>query len=186
MEEKILAKGTFKKMNIPALVCAALFLFSLVNYTEMAGRRYSASDEVTMMLMFTLVFAALALIFFFWMSGCSITVTDKRVYGTGAFRKRVDLPIDKISSVGSGLLSTVSVATSSGKINFWFVANKDEVFKAITDLLIQRQHPISAPAPAPAEAPSRAAELKEFKEMLDAGLITQEEFDAKKKQVLGL
>lgn len=34
--------------------------------------------------------------------------------------------------------------------------------------------------------PSAADELKKFKELLDSGVITQEEFDAKKKQLLGL
>jgi len=33
---------------------------------------------------------------------------------------------------------------------------------------------------------SSADELKKFKELLDTGIITQEEFDAKKKQILGL
>lgn len=33
---------------------------------------------------------------------------------------------------------------------------------------------------------SAADELKKFKELLDMGVITQEEFDAKKKQLLGL
>lgn len=33
---------------------------------------------------------------------------------------------------------------------------------------------------------SPAEELKKFKELLDAGIITQAEFDAKKKQLLGL
>ena len=33
---------------------------------------------------------------------------------------------------------------------------------------------------------SPADELKKFKELLDAGIITQEEFDAKKKELLGL
>ena len=36
------------------------------------------------------------------------------------------------------------------------------------------------------EAVSAADELKKFKELLDAGIITQEEFDAKKKQILDL
>ena len=31
-----------------------------------------------------------------------------------------------------------------------------------------------------------ADELKKYKELLDAGVITQEEFDLKKKQLLGL
>ena len=35
-------------------------------------------------------------------------------------------------------------------------------------------------------AVSSADELKKFKELLDSGIITQEEFDAKKKQLLGL
>ena len=33
---------------------------------------------------------------------------------------------------------------------------------------------------------SAADEIKKFKELLDMGVITQEEFDAKKKQLLGL
>lgn len=43
---------------------------------------------------------------------------------------------------------------------------------------------VSAP---PTSAPvSPADELKKFKELLDMGAITQEEFDSKKKQILGL
>ena len=41
----------------------------------------------------------------------------------------------------------------------------------------------SAPAPSAASA---ADEIKRFKELLDEGIITQEEFDVKKKQLLGL
>jgi len=39
---------------------------------------------------------------------------------------------------------------------------------------------------APVAAVSVADEIKKFKELLDMGAITQEEFDAKKKQLLGL
>jgi hypothetical protein len=38
----------------------------------------------------------------------------------------------------------------------------------------------------PVQAYSPADEIKKFKELLDMGAITQEEFDAKKKQILGL
>ena len=44
----------------------------------------------------------------------------------------------------------------------------------------------NAPAVVPAPVASAADELKKFKDLLDAGIITQEEFDAKKKQLLGL
>ena len=36
------------------------------------------------------------------------------------------------------------------------------------------------------EEKSDTAKIKEYKELLDSGIITQEEFDAKKKQLLGL
>ncbi len=36
------------------------------------------------------------------------------------------------------------------------------------------------------QSASSADELKKFKELLDSGIITQEEFDAKKKQLLRL
>ena len=45
----------------------------------------------------------------------------------------------------------------------------------------QRNQPVAAPAPV-----SAAEEIKKFKELLDIGAITQEEYDAKKKQLLGL
>lgn len=187
MNEKELCKGTFKKMNTPALVCLALAALSFVWYMDLSTDRWAATDEVTMAMILTMMFAILSVVFFFWMSGCSITVTNKRVYGTGAFRKRVDLPFDMISSVGSGAFNSVAVATSSGKICFWFVSNKDAVFKTITECLIQRQdRTYNHTTAKPVANNSKANELKEYKELLDMGVISQEEFDAKKKQLLGL
>ena len=39
---------------------------------------------------------------------------------------------------------------------------------------------------APEKCPLCGAPAEKFKELLDMGVITQEEFDAKKKQLLGL
>lgn len=44
----------------------------------------------------------------------------------------------------------------------------------------------NAPAAAPAEADGVPEELEKYKRLLDNGVITQEEFEAKKKQLLGL
>ena len=47
--------------------------------------------------------------------------------------------------------------------------------------------PAATPAPAaPASVSEAADDLLKLKELLDAGILTQEEFDAKKKQLLGL
>lgn len=43
-----------------------------------------------------------------------------------------------------------------------------------------------APAPAAAAAPDYAEELKKLAELKAAGVIDEEEFDAKKKQILGI
>ena len=185
MGEKELCKGTFRKMNIPAVICLILAVFFAVQYVDIADDRWAATSEVTMMQILMILFLVLAVVFFVWMSGCSITVTDKRVYGVGAFRKRVDLPFDMISSVGSAPLNSVAVATASGKICFWFVANRNEIFDAISNCLIARQS--GTHTEVPVQVPhSNAEELRQYKELLDSGVISQEEFDAKKKQLLGL
>ena len=115
-----------------------------------------------------------------------ITVTNMRVTGTAIFGKRVDLPLDMISAVGTSWLGGIDVATSSGAIKFKLIQNKTEVHKAISDLLLQRQQKPAAQAAAPQVSASAADELKKFKDLLDSGVISEEEFAAKKKQLLGL
>lgn len=148
---------------------------------------YTYSDEIYWSI--ALVIVALVLIIYFMVAKSEITVTDKRVYGRTAFGKRVDLPLDSISSVGMSILSSIIVATSSGKIRFFLITNRDEIHSAITKLLIDRQgKDKSAPTTlVKQEIPqSNADELAKYKDLLDKGVITQEEFNAKKKQILGL
>ena len=57
--------------------------------------------------------------------------------------------------------------------------------KDISDLSEEEWKAEQAKAQNPAPV-SAADELRKFKELLDSGVITQEEFDAKKKQLLGL
>ena len=64
--------------------------------------------------------------------------------------------------------------------------NRDEVQSAISGLLIDRQNKTNYNEQAANSGKYDADELKKFKELLDSGVISQEEFDAKKKQLLGL
>ena len=120
------------------------------------------------------------------MNNCSLTVTDKRVFGKAAFSQRVDLPFDKISSVAMCTFNGVGVATSSGKIKFLFCKNKDEIFNTISNVLLERQGKPTETIIKQEVHQSNADELKKFKDLLDNGIITQEEFEEKKKQLLGL
>ena len=123
-------------------------------------------------------------------SSVELIVTDKRVHGKTSFGKRVDLPLDSISAVSTAVMKTIAVTTSSGAIKFALIANRDEVHNAISALLIDRQDKKNATASVTNITneilQSDADELKKFKELLDCGIITQEEFDAKKKKLLGL
>ena len=136
-----------------------------------------------------LPFVVIALIFYFMNRKVSLTVTDKRVYGTAAFGKRVDLPLDKISAVGTSAFKGIAVTSASGAIKFSMIKNNDEMHHAISQLLMERQDESNKPIETVVkqEIPqSNAGELAKFKSLLDSGIITQEEFEAKKKQLLGL
>ena len=138
----------------------------------------------TFLIPFTL--SLLFLGFFFLLTySMELIVTNKRVYGKTYFGRSVDLPLDSISSVGSSWLKGVAVATSSGKISFILLKNAKQIHKEITTLLIDRQNKKKQEQPVIVPT-SNADELKKYKELLDSGIITQEEFDAKKKQLLGL
>lgn len=119
-----------------------------------------------------------------------IVVVQDNVRGLTAFGKRVDLPMDSISAVGSSMFNSIIVSTSSCVIRFYAIENVDEVRRVIGNLIQERQQKqiiISTVSGIAQESPhSNADELKKLKELLDSGVITQEEFDMKKKQLLGL
>jgi hypothetical protein len=153
---------------------------------------FSSASEVGISLVVVLAVCALAALVYFWLGKIELTVSDKRVFGTAAFGKRVDLPLDSISAVGTSALKGIAVSTASGNISFLMIQNSNELHSCISGLLVQRQDKPAAPVviqPPVVQtvAPqSNADELKKYKELLDMGAITQEEFDAKKKQLLGL
>jgi hypothetical protein len=112
-----------------------------------------------------------------------LTVTNKRIYGKAAFGKRVDLPIDSISAIGTSMLWGIDIGTSSGRIHFKFVENNDKIHSVLSKLLVERQQEKTL---SNIQTASSADELKKFKELLDSGAITQEEFNLKKERILGL
>lgn len=122
------------------------------------------------------------------LSSYELTVSNKRIYGKVAWGKRVDLPVDSISATAMiRVLKGVSVSTSSGRISFRVIKNADAIYKIMNDLLIERQQEkTGATIVTNMPASDEADKIKKYKELLDSGVITQEEFDAKKKQLLDL
>jgi len=146
-----------------------------------------ADDPPVPFILLGLALIAVAALIYFNVANCLLRVTDKRVYGKGAFGKRVDIPIDSVSSVGKiSWLKGVIVSSSSGSIRFMYLANADEIHTVLSDLIISRQGKNTNTIIKQEVPQSNADELKKYKELLDSEIITQEEFDEKKKQLLGL
>lgn len=118
---------------------------------------------------------------YFWLRKMNLVVSDKRVYGQAAFGRQVDLPLDSITAIGKGIIKGIAITTASGAIKFKCIKNRDEIYDVVSKLLVERQ--TSKPA---SNETSSVEDLKKYKELLDAGVISQEEFDAKKKQILGV
>ncbi len=109
-----------------------------------------------------------------------IVVSNKRVYGESVFGRKVDLPIDSISAIGKKWFKGIEVATSAGKIVFFGFKNRDEIYETVSNLLVKRQSSNQAMN----TSQSSADELSKYKKLLDDGVISQEEFNEKKKQLL--
>ena len=131
---------------------------------------------------------------------CSLTIFEDRVEGTyGRFStKSLSLPIEQLSavSISNGFFDkirsgeTVTLNTASGAIKFHFVHNAAEICAKALEVINKYKENLrsisDSAAPAAAPVVGTADELLKYKQLLDSGVITQEEFDAKKKQILGL
>ena len=208
MEEKVLIKSKKTKIKSVLLtifiiiaVLFGIFVFRQAQIAVSVDREYYEGQELeekisedisSNIVGYVIILIPVGLIFVLinalWGIG-ELTVTDKRVYGKVAFGKRVDIPLDSITAVGIGAFKSVAVSSASGRIGFNNIANRDEIYDVISKLLLNRQkdNRITEITKQSSSASSNAAnEIKQYKELLDSGVITQEEFDAKKKQLLNL
>ena len=118
---------------------------------------------------------------------CELTITEKNVRGKAIFGKEVVLPVYMISAYSTrSFMSTVSIATSSGLTKFAFIENYAEIEDVLSQKINERQENTAKAEPVAETAKEQMDDLFKLKNLLDQGIITQEEFDAKKKQLLGL
>ena len=114
----------------------------------------------------------------------AITVTPERVYGIyGLSATEINLPVDSINGI-TNIKNGFIVHTSSTNISLCNIGNQDKILQEINKLISNRSR-LSQQKTTIVQQ-SNADELKKYKDLLDQGIITQEEFDAKKKQLLGL
>ena len=187
MEEKVLIVSRKKSLwqsyisTFIYCLCAALCFGGIIAGINGVPINADFFRDVIILAVFLFIFPAI-IIALLHMS--EIVITNKRVYGKAAFRNRLDLPLDSISAVATGAFKSISISTSSGRITIWGVQNATEFHHVVSKLLIERQE--QAKNAKQEMQHSNADEIEKYKKLFDKGIITQEEFDAKKKQLLGL
>lgn len=127
-----------------------------------------------------------------------LIITNKRVSVSGGkFGSETNIPIDSITAVSKGFLKTVRVTSSSGVIGFSCLENPTEVYTTINNLINKRTNvpndvyssqtiPETIDMKQTVPTVDDMELLRNYKKLLDDGILTQEEFEAKKKQLLGL
>lgn len=123
-----------------------------------------------------------------------LTVTNLRIYGYFKSRKqKVSLTLDEIGYIDIKNGKNLIISTSSGQISYSNCVNGNEVYVAIKDLLNKRTSEkskatteVTEEVHMKTEAIDLATEIGKYKDLYENHLITQEEFEAKKKQILNI
>ncbi|GEM_PF-6495757 len=129
---------------------------------------------------------------------CQLNLTENQVYGelkTLFGSKKLQIPIEKLDTImtensfldkiRSG--ETLLVRSTSGVVKFHYVQNAEKFSRAALEQIekFKSKSKSENPAPAVNETGGSAAEkINSLKQMLDSGLISQEEFEFKKKDIL--
>lgn len=92
----------------------------------------------------------------------------------------------QIETAAGGVSSSSSQYSGENAIQFSGKERNEEAEIIVAYIRKQIEDIKNAPAGGIVQQPSPAEEIKKYKELLEMGVITQEEFDAKKKQLLGL
>lgn len=191
MNEQILAEGKYnyqfdivKKLKIFIVIAAISGLLALV----FANISVDFDPEPLVFIFigiagFVGLLALIHIVKYIYCKYTRIVVTDKRVYGT-TIGKEVDLPFDSISSASTTFFLGVGVSTASGTVCFRGIDNRDEIYETINKLLIERQGTSKQVIALKTE--ENIDDLKKYKSLLDEGLISEEDYIEKKKQLLGL
>ena len=207
MDQNIIIKGTPQKNKVSAImltasviafVCALLFSanayqnywigYKVAVWAYFWGEVFSSNLMYGCILIASVIAFVVSIIMKTNTEKCEITVTNEAISGKLPHGKEVYIPLNQITAVNRSSFNGVSITSIGNVSNFHCIENREEVLKAISYLLANPQQNAQPTqnGSAPVANGSEAEQLKRLKDLLDAGVLTQEEFDAKKKQVLGL
>lgn len=186
-KEKILAQAVMSS-GLRTILKVLLALFGIVSFfLFLMG--FFVDDALLFLFFFPFfpVTVILAIIMRFFSGSTSLTISETKVYGWALGRfmlpVRFFIPIEKIDSIEYGWSiggKTIIVSSANGTFIVFCVKNYDEIVSALMNRIEKINYPTAQ------ETAINIELLKLNKELLEAGAISPEEFEAKKKQVLGL
>jgi len=123
--------------------------------------------------------------------GTSVTQGEKTIYYKDAVgvQYKPSLVADgyiQVETAAGGVTSSLSRFVGENAIQFAGKEQNEEAEIVVTFIRKKIEEIKNAPVGGIVQQISPAEELMKFKELLDMGVITQDEFDAKKKQLLGI
>lgn len=196
-DEKIVTRGDFvpRKGLIAFLIIMAIAAFIIV---------VSLFEYLGLLIKLLVIISIPLFIWLAYLCNCSkyqeIVVTDKRVYVSNTKKHEItnEIPLDMISSMNKIGEEGFLLSSSSGKIQFYCV-NRDEICDCISQLMKSRltntapdelkkqaNQMVTPKADEKSAEVDISVELKKYKALFENGLITQEEYEQKKKQLLDL
>ncbi len=128
---------------------------------------------------------------------CRLTLTEKQICGqlkTLFGKKQIQMPIEKLDNImiknsfmdkmRSG--ETILVSSNSGKIYFHYVQNAEEFVQEALKCIeaVKEKNAKSTTAPVQSISNDATEKIAALKQMLEQKLISQEEFDVKKEEIL--
>ncbi len=135
MEEKILIKANFSKLNFLFVLLWIMFGGIILACVIMAAD-WGDIGPFFGMLVIALIWMLFILIIKHIVNKREFIVTNKRIIARGAFGYRKDIKLEKITSVSTYFCKGIGVGSSSAKIKFLFCTNKMEVFDTISKELL--------------------------------------------------
>lgn len=111
-----------------------------------------------------------------------IIIEKRGLICTGSLGKEIVFPIKRSLTVKKGLFNGIRVKSPEHRYYISSVSNGKEIVDVVNNVKSEMQKAISDLK----TKTSKTEELLKLKELLDAGVITQDEFDAKKKAYLNL
>ena len=188
--EKVLIKQPFmiaKGLIIFLAIMIAVAFFEIIAFSSLEGLEWIIGVCIALILILPWIIYLLC-----QNKYVEIVVTDKRVYitNTKTNKFRNELPFEKISNITKSGTNSFQISTATGVISV-LCENRDQVFEVISEQLrnSQTRHVIiekDLTKEPQKDNKSETDKIREYKKLLDDGIISQEEFDAKKKELLGL